>query len=111
MMRQDMRERMHEDDKQRARDAVLDMLVTSPLPPFQMLWDELMRHPLVRFSYDSKHKYDNYWKSELRAEVLLNKMGYRDFEAFNGDADSFGPLTRTIQVTNPEGIKEEAFYG
>ena len=72
---------------------------------FQEVLDEVMQHPLVHFSYDK------YLQSEGRVEILLNRMGYRHTCFWSSDKDSFGPLVRTCNSTDPDGEPVEASYG
>lgn len=57
--------------------------------------------------------FENYVKSEQEViEPALRKKGYKLITPFQtGERDSFGPLSRYIIVTTPQGNRAQIVYG
>lgn len=53
-----------------------------------------------------------YWDWEEEVAIpALRRLGYRVISQYNGEADSFGPLSRVIKVESPLGNIIELVYG
>jgi hypothetical protein len=52
-----------------------------------------------------------YYLWEKLAEDELKRRGYSDFRWFDGEADSFGPLTRVLKCKDPENKQQQFIYG
>lgn len=53
-----------------------------------------------------------YWEWEEQvAKPLLASLGYTDVAFYDGERDSFGPLSREVQMSDPDGRKVMTYYG
>lgn len=53
-----------------------------------------------------------YWNWEQQvAKPVLEALGYTDIVFVQGESDSFGPLSRGVLMTDPNGRKVETYYG
>jgi hypothetical protein len=66
---------------------------------------------LLREDFDTTHYCGKrFWLWENEATKFLESLGYHVGKWFNVEADSFGPLSRGVQITK-DGISNTYYYG
>jgi hypothetical protein len=66
----------------------------------------LIPDAMEQFDYELYHTGE-----ERLIKPALEKLGYTNIRFSMGERDSFGPLSRIVHATNPEGQRIQIVYG